>query len=311
MRKNINNLFDEFTYECEFVKKVRSETLRGYLHTFKLFMKLMPHVTLETLNKGTIVDFFKVLQERKRVIGKGTIKIGIKKSTVATYWSKLNSFFQWLKDKKHILLNPFNELSYPSPVYEDMKFLKKGEIEKIITAIHTHHDNNILILKRNLLLFYTLLFCGLRREEVMLLQVRDIDFERKVLTIRGDTSKSGRTRQVPLHSSTIMYLKDYLIARKQYTTPYLFVSSNKDKKLTLDGLKHLVKKLRQCSGVAFHLHQLRHTFAVNFLKSSNNIAKLKQLLGHKSISMTMSYLRCLPTEELRGDIENMSIDKFI
>lgn len=311
MKKIIDQLFNEFTYEAEFVKKVRTETLRGYKSSFSLFMKLIPHASLETITTHTITDFFKILQQRKRLIGKGTVKTGIKKSTAATYWSKLNTFFSWLEAKKHINKNPFSELAYPTPCYEDRKFLKKEEVEKIITAIHTHHDNNILILKRNLVVFYILLFCGLRREELQMLQVRDIDFERKLLTIRADTSKSGRTRQLPLHTSTIMYLKDYLQARKSYTTPFLIVSSKRDEQLTLDGLIHLATRIKNHSGVPFHLHQFRHTFAVNFLNSSNNVVKLKQLMGHKNISMTLIYLRCLPVDQLRGDIECMSIDKLI
>lgn len=311
MKKSIYQLFDEFTYEAEFVKKVRTETLRGYKNSFSLFMKLMPETSTETITTHTVTDFFKILQQRKRLIGKGTVKTGIKKSTSATYWSKLNTFFTWLEAKKHINKNPFSELSYPTPVYEDRKFLKKEEVEKIITAIHTHHDNNILILKRNLVIFYILLFCGLRREELQMLQIRDIDFERKLLTIRADTSKSGRTRQLPLHSSTIMYLKDYLQARKLYTTPFLVVSSKRDEQLTLDGLIHLATRIRNHSGVPFYFHQFRHTFAVNFLNSCNNVVKLKQLMGHKSINMTLIYLRCLPVDQLRGDIESMSIDKLI
>lgn len=216
-----------------------------------------------------------------------------------------------MKSRSHIERNPFEQLSYPTPSYEEKKFLRKEEVQKILTAIHLHHNNDILILKRNLVLFNILLFCGLRREELLLLQIPDIDFERKTLTVRSNTSKTGRSRQLPLHSSTIMYLRDYLTARKQYTSPYLFVSSKKDRQLTLNGLKHLVHKLQLLSGVSFHLHQLRHTFAINFLKSSNNIVKLKQLLGHKSIAMTTVYLRFLPVSMLRQDVETMSIDQFI
>jgi integrase/recombinase XerD len=311
MRRTLQQLFDEFLYECEYARKVRQETLRGYISTFKLFTKLMPETSYDQVTSQTVVTFFKTLQERKRIVGRGIVKVGIRKSTIATYWNKLNSFFKWLVAKHYIPLNPFTGLKYPSPSYEDKKFLKKEEIEKIITAIHTHHDNNILILKRNLVLFYLLLFCGLRREELMLLQIRDIDLDRKVLTVRGDTSKSGRARQLPLHSQVLLYLKDYLNERKQYTTPYLIVSSKQDERLTYNGLKHLVDRLSNYSKVPFHVHQLRHTFAVNFLKTSNNIAKLRQLLGHKSISMTMSYLRCLPVDEMRNDIENLSIDNLI
>jgi integrase/recombinase XerD len=310
MRKTLQQLFQEFLYESEFVKKVRPATLKGYSQTFRLFIKLVPQCSLDTVSSGTITHFFKILQERKRLVGKGIIKIGVKKSTVATYWKNLSVFFEWMVSKKHIEANPFKEMRYPSPVYEDRKYLKKEEIEKIIAAIHIHH-NNILVLKRNLVLFYILLFCGLRKQELLLLKVRDIDFERKMLTVSADTSKSGRTRHIPLHSSTIMYLKDYLSARKKYTTPNLFVSSLRDEKLSADGLIHVIQKLRYWSGVEFHLHQLRHTFAVNFLNTSNNVVKLKQLLGHKNISMTLIYLRCLPITQLVGDIENMSIDTFV
>jgi integrase/recombinase XerD len=311
MRKNIQQLFEEFLFESEFVKMVRPETLRGYSSTFQLFVNLLPETTLDSLTVETIVTFFRILQERKRIVGKGIVKVGIKKSTVATYWGKLSAFFEWLVAKQYLESNPLRSMRYPSVSYEDRKYLKKEEIEKIITAIHTHHNNNLFILKRNLVLFYTCLFCGLRKEELLMLQVRDIDLQRKIITIRAETSKSMRSREIPLHSSLIMYVKDYLAVRKYYTTPFLIASSTKDEKLTTTGLKYTIEKLRNTSGVQFHLHQLRHTFAINFLHSSNNIAKLKQLLGHRSLSMTLIYLRCLPTKEMKKDIECLSIDKMI
>lgn len=311
MKRSLQQHFDEFLYEGEYVRKLSPETLKGYGCAFKTFIKIEEGISCEAITESTILHFFKSLQERRRYVGKGIIKTGIKKSTVATYWNKLNPFFKWLVTKRHLRVNPFEKLPYPTPSYDDRKFLQKADIEKIITAVHTHHDNNLLILKRNLVLIHLLLFCGLRKTELISLQVRDIDFDKKILTIRAATSKSKLTREIPLHSTLLMLLKDYMQARKRYTTPYLIVSSQHDEKLSKEGLKHLVEKLKKCSGVPFYLHQFRHTFAVNFLKSSNNIAKLKQLLGHKSILMTMTYLRCLPTNELRSDIECMSIDSLM
>jgi site-specific recombinase XerD len=310
MRKELPELFDEFMYEYEFVRKVRPATITKYRQVFTVFHKLQPDCSTQMLTSSMMTQFFKVLEERKRYVGKGHIRTGIKKSTVASYWTNLNSFFEWLRIKGYIKQNPFAELRYPTPQYEDKKFLKKEEIEKILTAIITH-SATLFIQKRNLVLFYLLLFCGLRREEMLLLQVRDIDMERKLLTVRSETSKVRRTRYIPLHSQLIMCIKDYMHERKDKTTPYLLVSANRDDRLSFDGLKHLVTVLRKWSGVRFHVHQFRHTFAVNFLKSSNNIAKLKQLLGHKDISMTVQYLRCLPPTEMRGDINGMSIDEFI
>lgn len=311
MKRDLRELFDEYLRECEFASMSRPETLRGYEQTFSTFIKLLPDVTIEALTPTTLTRFFKILQERKRTVGRGIIKSGIKKSTLNTYWSKLNTFFKWLVIKHIIPVNPLSQMRHPTPVYEDIKFMKKEVIEKIITAVHYHSGNNLLLLKRNLVIFNLLLFCGLRREELLLLQIRDIDLQRRVLTVRAETSKIPRTRQLPLHSQLVLYLTDYIKERKHLTTPYLIVSHKRDDRLSHDGLKHLVHKLNQRSGVKFHLHQFRHTFAVNFLKTSNNVVKLKQLMGHIDIRMTMVYLRCLPTNEMRGDIENMSIDSLI
>jgi len=309
--KDISQLFQEFIWECEFSRKLRPETLKGYNNVFTTFSKLTPDLTLNDIDSFTITAFFKQLDERKRIVGKGQIRVGVKKSTLATYWSKLNSFFDWLERKAYIPVNPFKEMKYPSPVYEDKKFLKKEEIEKIFTAIYSNHNGNLLVLKRNLLLFNVLLFCGLRREELLLLQIRDFDVERKIVTVRAETSKSGINRSIPVTANVVAVLKDYLAQRRKYTTQYLFVSSTGDKEFSYDGMKHLVAKLNGASRVKFHLHQFRHTFAVNFLKQSNNIYKLKQLMGHKDIRMTAVYLRCLPTDEMRGDMERLSIDSLI
>lgn len=311
MRKNLSELFEEYLLECEFARKLKPETLRSNRETFKLLIKLVPDITLGTITSGTFTRFFRVLEERKR-LGKGNvIVVGIKKSTVRTYWSKLYTFMEWLRIQKHIKVNPLNEMRRPTVVWDDLKYLKRQDVEKIFTAIHNPKNTSILLLKRNLAMFYTLLFCGLRREELLLLKVRDVDFERKILTVRAENSKIPRTRNLPLHSQVSMYLKDYLKERKSYTTPFLFVSRSRDDRLSYEGLNEIVKSLNKRSGVKFHLHQFRHTFAVNFLKTSNNVVKLKQLMGHTDIKMTIVYLRCLPADEIRADVENMRLDDFV
>ena len=86
MIKNLEQLFQEYISECEFGRKSRPETLRGYIQTFTVFRKLMPELSLDQITSSTVVKFFRILQERKRVVGKGIVKTGVKKSTIATYW---------------------------------------------------------------------------------------------------------------------------------------------------------------------------------------------------------------------------------
>ncbi|SJZ77957.1 Site-specific recombinase XerD [Sediminibacterium ginsengisoli] len=271
----------------------------------------MPNVTLQTLSPSTVTQFFKELERRKRILGNGKAFTGIKKSTVITYWSKLHTYFEWLVRNKHITENPFRYLRKPRVIYDDVKFLKKWQVERILSALHNPPTTKPLIVKRNLAIFYVLLFCGLRREELALLQLRDIDIERKLLTVRAETSKIPRTRHIPLHSSVCMYLKEYLKERVHKQSQYVFISNLRDDGISLAGLISLVQVIRKRSGVRFHLHQFRHTFAVNFLYASNDIVKLQRLMGHTNITMTMAYLRCLPSYKTRADLENMRIDEFV
>lgn len=308
---DINQLFQQFIWESEYAQRLRPETIKSYKDVFSLLTKVIPDLTIDDITPATVTNFFRILNERKRIVGRNTIKVGIKKSTVATYWGKLNSFFTWLEQRNHILANPFGQMRFPKVSYEDVQYLKKEEVERIFTALHTHYNGNLLILKRNLAMFNVLLFCGLRREELLLLQVRDIDFERKTLVVRGENSKSALSRTLPLTKAVIGSLKDYLRQRKPYSCEYLFVSSSDDRRLTFEGLKYTVRRIGQKAKVPFHVHQFRHTFAVNFLRQSGNIFVLKELMGHRDITMTALYLRGLPVDSMRQDIEKMSIDGLL
>src|SRR5574338_1053770 len=67
---------------------------------------------------------------------------------------------------------------------------------------------------------------GLRISEALNLELRDVDLEDAVLTIRG--AKLGRSRLVPIHPTTCAVLADYLRRREQFfdrpVSPYVFVT---------------------------------------------------------------------------------------
>lgn len=311
MQHDIRKLFNEFIYEQEYIRHSRPETIRGYHQVFNMFSRLTPESDPEVISPQSISRFFKLLHERKRVVGKGVIKVGIRPSTVILYHSRLMCFFEWMHRYTYISMNPFRTVKVRREQNTDIAFLSKHHIEKIIAAAYLHYETDTCIQTRNVLIIYLLLFCGLRKGELLGLQVRDIDIHKKVLTVRAEHSKSCRMRMIPLHSTILIHLKRYMQLRMRYTTPSLLVTMRGDHGLGMNGFNNLIKSLGAQSGVRFHAHQFRHTFAVNFLKTNNNVVKLKQLMGHTNICMTLVYLRCLPVHELRGDIENMRIDDFV
>lgn len=61
-----------------------------------------------------------------------------------------------------------------------------------------------------------------------------------------------------------------------------------------------------------HLHTLRHSFSAHSLNSTNNLSKLKQLLGHSSIRNIEHYLKYAVEYilgELQGDVSMVKRDK--
>lgn len=311
---DLHELHREFLAEQRFTARLAPATLRGYGQSFALLMTLMPSLTLQRLSSASMTDFFRRLETRRRSTNDGRAVVGVKASTVATYRCKLNSFFRWLTARGYLPANPLAGMPFPRVEYEDKKFLGRVEVERIFSCLVLHPAwRTRFIRKRNIALFSVLLYSGLRRGELLALRVTDIDLDRLELTVRPETSKSRRRRVVPINSRLCLALEDYLEERvkRGVRNEYLFTSALGDRPLTAEGLKHLVMTVKRKSGVTFHVHQFRHTFAVNVLNNGGDIAKLKQLLGHRDIRMTSTYLRALPTSAMRTDVEGVALDALL
>ncbi len=307
-KKKLNQLFNDYLQMCEYSLRRRPITIKSYNDSFNLLTKILPDLVYpHHLTESKINEFFKILQTRKRTVGKDKNVIGVRDSTIATYWSKLSPFFVWLESNGHIERSPLKYISKPKVEYENKPALKKREIEKLYSSILLNSTSTFLM-KRDTAIISTLFFTGVRRNELISLKVRDIDLEKNIITIRGKTSKSKRTRRIPINPTLKFHLQDYLQERKSFTSESLFISSKKGIGLTNHGMRHWVKRHKKASGVDFHLHQLRHTFACNLARNNISLPKLQVLLGHIDLRMTERYVRSLGVEHLVDDILKLSLD---
>jgi site-specific recombinase XerD len=272
----------------------------------------MPEIdTVKDVTAELVIVFFKRIQTRERIVGKGILKVGLKNSTLRTYARRLKSFFKWLVIREVISNNPFDSIALPQAEYIDHRALKGVEIKKIMGAV-AQCSPTAFLLKRDIAMIGVLTFCGIRRNELIGLETRDVDLFNGLLTVRSETSKSKRTRKIPINTHLRLHLMEYLTERKRRNSKcaHLWISHNGDKAITRHGMKHWVTRISRQSGVKFHLHRFRHTFATNLAMQDVGIVKIQNLMGHSDIKMTSSYLRSVSTTEMREDVNKLSFENL-
>lgn len=256
----LDALFENYISDCQYSKQLRPQTIKSYTDVFKTFRKIMPEIiTINDLHPFVITEFFKRISNRKRIIGNKEIHTGVKISTIRTYYNKLIAFFRWAEQLGYIEKDSLvcKIPKPPNPKYEDERALTDEEISKIISAIALYNSDNSFAYKRDLLIISLFIYTGMRRKELLSLRIQDINFETKTIFINGKTSKSKRSRYIPIHYTLLQQLKSYLSMRKKMNSnaDALIVSTRTHKPFTVHGLKHWVERYRKLSSVRFHVHQ--------------------------------------------------------
>lgn len=287
-------------------------TIRKHQYYFTLLMQFNSNLTTRDLTEETLINFLEYLNTRERKIGKQLVVRMYKNSSIASVRSTLNIFFNWLLERNYIRINPFEKIPFPKVSYTDKRAYSPREFEAICYAINTRiRWANLLIKKRNIAIVMFLVLTGVRKEELLGLQLSDLDLFRKVVVIRAETSKSKRSRIIPINIDLISYLEDYLNQRKHLLTLFLWVSGLVDKPFTEHGAIHFMRLLTNVTNINCHLHRFRHTFATNYYKQTHDIVGLQKVLGHNSIKMTLQYLRSLPDEYIVDQMRKITIDEFV
>jgi integrase/recombinase XerD len=160
-------------------------------------------------------------------------------------------------------------------------------------------------------LFGLLSVSGLRLGEALNLELRDVDLQSAVLTIRS--TKFGKDRLVPLHASTCKVLDRYLLRRSRHwadrpVSSYLFVSSCGNRldagevHRTFYALSRQIGLRGSSDSHGPRLHDMRHRFATNTLvrwyQSDQDperlLPVLSAYLGHVHVEDTQWYLSGSP-----------------
>ena len=154
----------------------------------------------------------------------------------------------------------------------------------------------------------------MRRGEMLALRFADIDWTRRMITLRGRTTKSRRTRLAPIGTTRLLAVLDWLRldAEGQHKATDVPVFSNEmgeplktfkkawtvavlkahgiDPQWRKGSYKDLSAECQQrLRDINLHWHDLRHEYASRLVERGVPLAQVRDLLGHASIVTTERY----------------------
>lgn len=193
----------------------------------------------------------------------------------------LRSFFEYCQTRLMLEL-PFDYTMIKRSRERPVKVISFAphEIGAVITRCTEEIDGLMIAV-----LFET----GMRIGELANLRVEDLrDTE---IMIRGKGERERVVMMTPLLAGS---LRNHLIARNisrgHVFQPIQYHYNHNNYKYASDTIRQRIQRQFKLCGIKMHPHQLRHSFALNWLTNGGNIRSLQKLLGHENLDTTQRYL---------------------
>ncbi len=263
-------------------RRCSPRTIKSYLHYNEDFLRFTKKSPM-CVSNSDVRDYLCYLVE-KRNVSASTLNVAI--NALKCYYGnvlKRGFIYEVERPKKDRRL----------PVV-----LNQGEISSILSVVSN------LKHKLMLMLMYS---AGLRVSEVVKLRPADIDFQRKLIHVKG--GKGRKDRYTILSDVAVKILHEYL---KEYgESKYLFPSQDREKHLTTRSVEKIFSDACKKAGVKKNAtaHSLRHSFATHLLESGVDLRYIQELLGHKSSKTTEVYTHVSNKElsKIKNPLDNLQI----
>lgn len=240
--------------------------------------------TKETPQKITdqhIKDYHEYLKIKPNIKRKGLIS----PSHIYSQLLAIKLYFEYLERTKNIKRNPYNLRIKQTTKSERIVFTQE-EIQLLYKNTQNLEEKTILHLCYG---------CGLRRSEAQDLNIKDVNFEQKLLFVRK--GKGRKRRVIPLTEAIVKDLKDFFsyteIVRKENEESFLVnINGSKMKGDNVYNLfKRILKRTQSIKSENYCLHSLRHSIATHLLENEMSIEMVRDFLGHTQLGTTQIYTR--------------------
>ena len=290
--KNSTNTIEQdvITYleHLEVIKRSKStiDLNAYYLGFFCEWAEKRGLVRTEEVTLKCLKGFQKYLARYKKRNGENIVD-----ETQHSMLGAIRKFFTRLNQQGELSTNPAEWLELPK--IQHNKLPRKGftpeEMEKIFAA----PDVNTKLGLRNRAILAVLYSTGIRRAELVGIDVKDIDLEAKEMGVTD--GKGGIERMAILGDSAIHWLKLYL----EHSRPELergkddgalFLNKN-GTRISIQGMTKLANRLIENAEIKKKgaTHLFRHTFCTTLVLSGCHLRHAQELMGHQSIQYIARY----------------------
>ena len=287
----IRTLNEQFCEYSRYIRGYSPDTIRRYRATIGLLQRSAQLTQITECTEEAVRAFFY----------RGRMEKDWSAGTFVTYHKSLVVFFRWCVQQGHLPANPTDGIEVPKAAKPLPPKLGKQDAMRVLEHVQNAQYPYRFQRYRNHAIVATFMFAGLRKKELLGLNVADVDIEARSIFVRR--GKGAKDRLVPMSATLAGILRRYLDDRQRVmkTCPSFFASLNRDKGLTETGLKRLLKRIQEGTGLKVTSHRLRHTFATLMLEGGCDIFSLSRMMGHSDIKTTTIYLAAT-AEHLRAQM---------
>ncbi len=279
--------FDLYLQTCCFAKTSRE----SYARTLCRFEKYLEYsdrgCEAEQLKKEDVIGFLSACEE-----------IGEKRSSIILRLLILKKFFAWLKSERIIADDPAPAIPVPKQEKQIPRFVSVAQIESLLNQPDIETPAGL----RDRALLEVIYSAGLRISEALNLEIGEIDYEQGFVYIRH--GKGGASRNVPIGSSALEWLKRYLLegrSKMERDCTRLVFLSQSGEKVSRQSAAAAIRSYVHSAALPAWLtaHSLRHACATHMLGAGAKLPYIQEQLGHACMESTRIYL-AVRSEELKN-----------
>ena len=310
---SFEELYNKYLYECEHVYKMAYNTLKKKKMFYNIEYHRLAKYKINQISKNDLILFFNSINRTTK-----------EKNELL---KMLKAFFTWCCKNEYLDISPALYITKEKTTKPILNYWLQDDINRFIKTLNNNlNDPSSRLIK---ILTISMLSLGCRLGELRALTFNDIDFNKKIITIRNSIEYDTSLNRLKGNSKNIIAQRDIFVTDKylneifeykKFLTNNIGIQIKKDTPLLLSvstgkqisdvSLRKHFNHYIELAGVPkIRMYDLRHTFATLMMEQGIDMYVLEKSMGHSKISTTIDVYGNVSTNS-RKKVSNITDDFY-